>query len=156
MKNPIYVGTIPDVVLYRTNVHHDLRGHFREAYSGSTDAVQDNVSVSCKNVLRGIHMNPVGYKFVQCLYGRIMDVLVDLREGPTYGLHEKFSLTGLNGMQLYVPPGVGHSFIVKSDTAVVFYKTNTYYNNPAEINFKWNQFGIDWECENPILSEKDK
>lgn len=159
---------IPEVKLIEPRVFEDNRGYFYEAFresvllEGGIEArfVQDNVSKSVRNTLRGLHYqiaNPQT-KLVQCLYGKIMDVAVDIRRGsPTFGNYVAAELSSQNKQLLFIPEGFAHGFLVLSDEAVVSYKCSDYYNAAGERGIKWNdpEIGINWNIENPVLSEKD-
>lgn len=155
------------------NVHGDDRGLFREWYkkskfdSGNVDfqIAQANHSISEKNVLRGVHYSiaPVGqHKLVTCVYGSILDVLVDLRiDSPTFLNVEKLVLTPESGEVLFVPTGVGHSFLVISDLASVVYLTSSEFDpgNEKTISPLDSALGLEWlgkSAEDLLLSERDK
>lgn len=156
-------------------VFGDSRGYFLESYNekdffeaGLTmKFVQDNLSKSCKNVVRGLHFqkkHPQG-KLVQCVCGRIFDVVIDLRSGrDTYGRYSGLILDSEKKNMFYIPEGFAHGFCVLSDEAVISYKCTDFYYPEDEGGLMWNDpaIGIDWEAvcpgisENAILSEKDK
>jgi len=150
----------------------DERGYFMESYSRKTlsengvdiDFVQDNQSRSKKGVLRGLHFQNAPYaqtKLVRVLTGSIIDIVIDLRKGkPTYGKHFTLELSADNKRQLLVPKGFAHGFLVLSEYADVFYKTDEFYNKEADggINFNDPSLGLSdvFQVESLILSEKDK
>ena len=162
---------IPDLVILSPAVFEDERGYFFESYSKSKmrdlgiqiDFVQDNQSFSKKGTLRGLHyQNPpfAQTKLVRVLQGAIMDVAVDLRkDSPTYGKHFGIVLSSENKKQLLVPQGFAHGFSVLSETAVVSYKCDQYYNKESEggIRFDDSTLNIDWgmDLATAIVSEKD-
>lgn len=147
----------------------DERGYFFESYNERRyreagiegPFVQDNVSVSSRGVLRGLHYqwpHPQG-KLVGVLEGEVWDVVVDLRRGSTtFGRWVGEWLSGENGVQLYVPAGFAHGFVVTSERAVFSYKCTEYYHPEAEHTLLWNdpEVGIEWPVVDPILSEKDR
>ena len=163
--------TIQDLVIINPAVFNDERGYFFEAYStekfcalGITiDFVQDNQSFSKKGTLRGLHyQNPphAQTKLVRVLQGEIIDVAVDLRkDSATFGHSFSIKLTAENKKQLLVPQGFAHGFSVISETAVVLYKCDQYYNKASEggIRFDDAQLNIDWgmDLKEAIVSEKD-
>jgi dTDP-4-dehydrorhamnose 3,5-epimerase len=123
--------------------------------------VQDNQSLSNKNVLRGLHyrVDPEQAKLVRVVKGEVFDVVVDIRKSsPTFGEWQSFILSDTNYLQLYVPVGFAHGFLVLSDTAEFLYKVSEYYSAEKEKGIIWNDpdIGIDWPISDPILSEKDK
>ena len=146
----------------------DQRGYFFEAYSLarygeagiSNSFVQDNVSVSLKGVLRGLHLqNPTQQgKLLMVLSGAIIDVAVDVRVGsPTFARHVAVPLDSESHRQLWIPRGFAHGFAVLSEEAIVLYKCDLPYDRDSEIGIRWNDsdINIDWGTEQPILSEKD-
>ena len=152
------------------DVYIDDRGFFMETFhieryrkllGMNLDFVQDNISRSSKNVLRGMHFQrnyPQG-KIVKASRGEILDVIVDLRkDSPTYGTWESFKLSEQNKLQVWIPPGFAHGFLVMSDSADLEYKFTEYYHPEDELCLLWNdpEVAIDWPINDPILSEKDK
>jgi dTDP-4-dehydrorhamnose 3,5-epimerase len=162
---------IKDLVILTPDVFEDERGYFFEAYNKNKlsdlgiliDFVQDNQSFSQKGTLRGLHyQNPpfAQTKLVRVLQGEIMDVAVDLRkDSPTFGKHFGIRLTAENKKQLLVPQGFAHGFSVISETAVVLYKCDQFYNKQSEggIRFDDPALNIDWgmDLQHAIVSEKD-
>lgn len=156
------------VVIIEPKVFGDARGFFMESYAqqryaqvGITERfVQDNVSRSARNVLRGLHLqNPRGQgKLVHVLQGAVFDVAVDVRVGsPTFGRWVGVELSGENHRQLYIPPGFAHGFAVLSETALFAYKCTDYYSPADELGVRWNDsaVGIDWPVSDPTVSDKD-
>lgn len=160
---------ISDVLLLKPKVHQDQRGFFLESYRKERfndrgidiDFVQDNLSMSKKRTLRGLHYqikNPQD-KLVMVVQGKILDVAVDLRRSsPTFGQHTTRMLSDKNKHQLFIPKGFAHGFAVLSDEAIVSYKCSDYYNPNGERGLKWDDpsLGINWEVNDPIISEKDQ
>jgi dTDP-4-dehydrorhamnose 3,5-epimerase len=162
---------IKDLVVLTPDVFEDARGYFFEGYNKNKfsalgidiDFVQDNQSFSQKGTLRGLHYQNPPYaqtKLVRVLQGEIMDVAVDLRkDSPTYGQHFGIKLTAENKKQLLVPQGFAHGFSVLSDTAVVMYKCDQFYNKASEggIRFDDPTLNIDWgmDLKDAIVSDKD-
>ena len=151
----------------------DSRGYFMESFNAKTFQdvtgvdtafVQDNQSYSQKGVLRGLHAQSGEYaqsKLVRVLEGKVLDVVVDVRQGSdTYGQHISVELSAENNLQLFVPKGFLHGFVVLSDTATFFYKCDNYYNKESEcgINPLDTDLAIDWKLEKHelLLSDKDK
>nr|WP_315142650.1 dTDP-4-dehydrorhamnose 3,5-epimerase [uncultured Flavobacterium sp.] len=162
---------IKDLVVLTPEVFEDVRGYFFEGYNKNKmvalgiaiDFVQDNQSFSQRGTLRGLHYQNPPYaqtKLVRVLQGEIMDVAVDLRkDSPTYGQHFGIKLTAENKKQLLVPQGFAHGFSVLSETAVVLYKCDQFYNKASEggIRFDDPTLNIDWgmDLKEAIVSEKD-
>ena len=159
------------VVIIEPRIFKDERGYFYESFSQRefdekvmpVRFVQDNESMSVKNVIRGLHYQKMPYtqsKLVRCTQGTVLDVVVDIRKGsPTYGQHITVELTGENHRQLFIPRGFAHGFAVLSDTAVFQYKCDNFYAPQAEAGIQLGDeaLGIDWRIpmEDAILSGKD-
>ncbi|MFN7554568.1 dTDP-4-dehydrorhamnose 3,5-epimerase [Microcystis sp.] len=162
---------IPDVLIIEPQVYGDDRGFFLESFNQkdfrektgvNTTFVQDNHSMSLKNVLRGLHYqipNPQG-KLVRVVNGSVFDVAVDARQSsPTFGQWVGCVLSAENKRIFWVPEGFAHGFLVLSDRAEFLYKTTNYYYPQYEKTILWNDadLGIDWPLDTPpILSPKDQ
>ncbi|NUU67354.1 dTDP-4-dehydrorhamnose 3,5-epimerase [Enterobacteriaceae bacterium BIT-l23] len=160
---------IDDLIVIKPKIFGDHRGFFYEMYNkkayeyiGIADEfVQDNRSASQQGVLRGLHFqteNAQG-KLVSVLQGEVYDVAVDLRKGSkTFGKHYGLILSGENKIQMYIPPGFAHGFVVISSYAEFCYKCTQYYSPEHESGIIWDDkdLSIDWPVKEPILSEKDK
>ncbi len=161
-------GKLEGVQLFCPRVFEDDRGFFTETYQvdkyreAGIDRtfVQDNFSLSRKNVLRGLHFQrnyPQG-KLVYVVQGEIWDVAVDIRTGSsTYGQWEGHTLSAENHHQLYIPEGFAHGFVVLSETASVIYKCTDVYRPEDDAGLIWNDpdLAIAWPINEPILSAKD-
>lgn len=158
----------PEVKVLVPAVYRDDRGIFKEVYSAKRyeaagaygPFVQDNVSISARGVLRGMHYDRRMAKLVQCLDGAVYDVFVDMREGSaTYKRWDAVELTGDNHAQVYIPAGFAHGFYTLSDRAIVSYKQTALYDPRYEEAIAWNDpsVGIRWPLDGtaPILSPKD-
>jgi dTDP-4-dehydrorhamnose 3,5-epimerase len=159
--------SIPDVKLITGRVFSDERGQFAETWRHSSYAslgigpfVQDNVSVSRRGVVRGLHLqHPRGQgKLVSAMRGTLLDVAVDVRVGsPTFGRWVAEELSASNAKQLYIPAGFAHGFMALTDDSVLSYKCTDYYSSADELTVRWNdpQLGIAWPDLDPILARKD-
>lgn len=145
----------------------DFRGYYVETYNkelfkavSDVEFVQDSVSFSRKNVLRGIHGDSRTWKLVSCLKGEIYLVVVNCdQESSSFGQWQSFIISEHNRRHVLIPPKYGNSFLVLSDEGAIFhYKQSTYYDRRSQFTFKWNddRFGIVWPIKNPILSERDR
>lgn len=168
---PFLTTPIPDLLVFEPKVFEDSRGYFFEAYNEQTflqegihiKFVQDNQSRSSYGVVRGLHyqMAPEAQiKLVRVLEGAIIDVAVDIRKGsPTFGQAFTIELSAENKKQLLVPAGFAHGFSVISQTAIVFYKCDRFYNKEAEAGIKFDdpELKIDWQLpqDKILVSEKD-
>ncbi len=152
--------------------HGDPRGLFFEwfkapAFSGAVghdfSLAQANCSVSSKGTLRGIHfadVPPGQAKYVTCMSGRVLDVVVDIRVGsPTFGQWAAVELETATRRAVFVSEGLGHGFVALEDDSTVVYLCSTAYN-PAgehEVHPFDAELGIEWgiSAEQASLSAKD-
>ena len=168
----VHATALPEVLVLEPRVLGDERGFFLESWNARTfqDAtgvdlafVQDNHSRSVRNVLRGIHYQlekPQG-KLVRAVSGRVWDVAVDLRRSsPNFGKWVGAELSAQNKLQLWIPPGFGHGFLVLSEYADFLYKTTQYWFADFDRSIVWNDpdIAVDWRLadEAPLLSERDR
>ncbi len=160
---------IDGVWVVTPRVFADPRGHFMETFQRERfeaaglqgDFVQDNLSFSVRNTLRGLHFqNPRAQtKLVQTVQGEIFDVAVDIRpESPSFGQWFGTRLSAANKRQLYISAGLAHGFCVLSETAHVAYKCTDYYAPEHEGGILWSDPDIDieWPVTDPVLSIKDQ
>ena len=163
--------SIPEVLIIKPKIFDDDRGFFFESFNQAqfdevvgrkVTFVQDNHSKSVKNVLRGLHYQikqPQG-KLVRVLQGAVLDVAVDIRRSsPTFGQHVAVELSSQNKLQLWVPEGFAHGFLVISDTVEFLYKATDYYAPQFDRAIIWNdeKLAINWTLKDiPLLSKKDQ
>ncbi len=161
---------IPGLKVISPNVFEDPRGYFFESYSKKSfeeagiaeEFVQSNQSLSQKGVLRGLHFQHPPHaqsKLVRVIKGSVLDVVVDIRKGsPCYGQHFTIVLSEQNKLMFYIPTGFAHGFLTLEDNTIFSYKCGNYYHKAAEDGILWNDktLNIDWNIQDPILSEKDK
>jgi dTDP-4-dehydrorhamnose 3,5-epimerase len=160
---------IKDLLIIEPQLFKDERGFFYESYNkNNLDKVinvvfvQDNESKSHKGVIRGLHFQAPPFdqtKIVRCVSGNILDVAVDLRvNSKTYGKFFSIELSSENNKQLFIPKGFAHGFQVLSETAIVNYKVDNFYNPKSDSGIIWNDkdLSIDWNLDiKPIISLKD-
>ena len=160
---------IEDLLVIEPRLFKDERGFFYESFNkNNLDKivnivfVQDNESKSYKGLIRGLHFQAPPFeqaKLVRCVSGNILDVALDLRtNSKTYGKSFSIELSSKNNKQLFIPKGFAHGFQVLSETAIVNYKVDNFYNSESESGIIWNDkdLSIDWNYDiKPILSEKD-
>lgn len=164
---------LAEPVLITKTAFRDERGFFLEAFNQSefesqvgysVRFVQDNHSRSSGGVLRGLHYQLVPStqgKLVRVTSGAVFDVAVDLRRSsPRFGQWEGYELSEDNFLQLWVPPGFAHGFLVLSEQADVLYKTTDYYAPNLERSIRWDdpEISVDWPLEglNLLISDKDR
>lgn len=162
---------IKGLYIIEPKIFEDDRGYFYESYNRSQllkygidiDFVQDNQSLSHKNVLRGLHYQNEPYgqdKLVRVIRGSVIDIAVDIREGsPTYGKWVKVFLSEKNKLSFLIPKGFAHGFITLEDNTIFSYKCSNVYNKESEGGIIWNDptIDIDWgvDIEDIIISDKD-
>ena len=164
-------GRLNDIWILEPRVFEDNRGFFMETWSEKEFAdhglsykfVQDNHSASlAKGTLRGIHFqrgDKAQAKLVRCVRGSVLDVVIDLRpSSSTYKKWESVILSEDNKKQLLIPRGFGHGFLTLTDHVVFLYRADNPYAPEAEGGIIWNdpEIGVQWNINNPILSEKDR
>ncbi|ROR43889.1 dTDP-4-dehydrorhamnose 3,5-epimerase [Kitasatospora cineracea] len=122
---------------------------------------QGNLSVSAKGVVRGVHfadVPPGQAKYVSCVRGAVLDVVVDLRVGsPAFGKWEFVRLDDADRRSVYIPEGLGHGFCALTDDATLSYVCSETYNPTGEhgVHPLDPELGIEWPVEDPQLSAKD-
>ena len=164
---------IKDLLVIEPTLFKDNRGYFFESFNEkkfneetgmSVHFVQENQAYSAFGVLRGLHyqLNPHAQaKLVSVIKGKVLDVAVDVRKNSaTFGQHFSIELSAENKMQLFVPRGFAHGYVVLSDIAEFFYKCDNYYNKESEVGIAFNDpaLKIDWQIDvaTAIISDKDK
>jgi len=155
------------VIKITPDVFEDHRGYYIETYNKDlyhkkgvkVDFIQDDISVSSRNVLRGIHGDCDTWKLVSCLEGKFYLVVVNNDEGsPQYRQWEAFTLSEQNRIQILIPPKFGNGHLVLSGRAIFHYKQNTYYNPSGQFTIRWNDpdYNIWWPTQSPTLSRRDE
>lgn len=163
--------SLPGVWLVEPKRFGDARGYFMESFKleefqanvGPVNFIQDNESFSSRGVLRGLHFQKGAMsqaKLVRVSRGTVLDVAVDLRSGsPTFGQHVAVELSADNALQLFLPRGMAHGFVVLSDAAQFQYKVDNAYAPQSEVTLRFDDpaLGIDWRipASEMLLSEKD-
>lgn len=134
------------------------RGLFRSAGIG-LEFIQDDISVSSKHVLRGIHGDRKTWKLISCLQGSFYLVVVNNdSSSENYREWQSFTLSDRNRLQVLVPPNFGNGHVVLSDSAIFHYKQTSDYDRESQFTILWNDpsFGIWWPISAPILSQRDQ
>ena len=164
---------ISDIIIIEPDVYSDERGYFFESFKQNdlnhflgydVKFCQDNESKSTHGVLRGLHYQESPFaqaKLVRVIQGCVLDVAVDIRkDSPTLGKHISIELNDQNKRQLFIPKGFAHGFVVLSETAILAYKVDNYYNKESDrgIAFDDPALRIDWKINHQDIqtSFKDK
>ena len=155
------------VLLIKPIIFEDFRGEYVETYNEDEYCrngipckfIQDDISVSSRNVLRGIHGDGETWKLISCLYGKFYFVVVNCdKESPDFGRWQSFTLSDRNRWQVLVPPKHGNGHLVLSESTIFHYKQTTYYNPKGQFTYRWNDqlLNIWWPTRQPILSRRDE
>lgn len=150
-------------------IYKDDRGWFYEFYKEPNfkaagidyTFVQENQSFSQKGVIRGLHFQNAPFaqaKLASVISGKVLDVVVDLRPtSKTFGKVYSCVLDAERRNMLMVPDGFAHGFSALEDS-IFFYKCSNVFHKTSESGIIWNdpQLAINWQVENPIVSEKDQ
>jgi len=148
-------------------IFNDFRGSYVETYNEelyrnagiTTRFVQDDISVSSRHVLRGLHGDSGTWKLVSCLSGKFYLVVINLdSDSPQFGQWESFTLSAENHLQVLIPPKMGNGHVVLSDQAIFHYKQSSYYNRAGQFTLLWNdpKLKLWWPVKNPIVSQRDE
>jgi len=145
----------------------DSRGSFTKIYNSTwqkEDLDSNNIheiyiTSSRKNVIRGIHFQIPPFeqkKYITCIEGTVLDVLIDLRKNGNYGKIFVNYLSEENPQTLEVPSGFGHGFLSISEFAKLTYGVTSSYSPKHDVGIRWDSIGYDWlEIKNPIVSDRD-
>ena len=148
-------------------IFNDFRGNYIETYNEdiynqngiNIKFIQDDISTSKQNVLRGIHGDEKTWKLVSCLHGEFYLVIVNWdKNSKEYQQWISFEMSSSNPFQILIPPKYGNGHLVTSKEAIFHYKQSTLYDRDSQFTIHWNdpKLKIKWPTENPILSERDK
>lgn len=163
---------IPDVKLITPKVFEDDRGYFFESFRqdlfekeiGKINFCQDNESKSTYGVLRGLHFQLPPFsqsKLVRVVKGKVLDVAVDIRKSSKYyGQYVAVELSDENKLQMFIPQGFAHAYLVLSEEAIFQYKVDNYYSPKHDRGIIYNDPDINITLPIPeselVISEKDK
>ena len=155
---------ISGLKIIKTKMFFDKRGFFKEIFKNNLikkDFKFDVMSLSRKDVIRGLHIQTKRpqAKVITVVYGKIMDVAVDLRKNSkTFGKYYSLIISDKSEYSFYVPEGFAHGFLCLSDKCVVHYKCSEYRHKESETTLHWRdqKVKIKWPIKKPILSKKDK
>ena len=155
------------VLIIIPSIFEDFRGEYVETYNDeeykrkgiTCNFIQDDISVSTRGVLRGIHGDGETWKLISCMYGRFYFVVVNCdTESPHFGKWQSFTLSEKNRWQVLVPPKHGNGHLVMSETAIFHYKQTTNYNPKGQFTYTWDdpRLNIWWPTKTPVLSRRDQ
>lgn len=160
----------PEVIVLSPLKHQDVRGYFYENFNFNTfqkeakilfNVVQENISFSKKNVLRGMHFQQGEFaqsKLISVMSGKIFDVVIDIRpKSSNFGKWVSYILDDMKNELIFIPAGFAHGFLALDNNTKVSYMVDKPFHKNAEGSIIWNDvdINIDWPCQNPILSNKD-
>ncbi len=163
----IVAEVLPGAYLLQAQVHEDTRGIFVKTFHADSFSslnipfvpAEEFFTVSKKNVIRGMHFQtpPHGVdKVVYCTSGAVLDIIIDLRRGASYGKFSVHYLNAENRHVLYVPKGFAHGFLSLEDQTTLEYKCSAMYAPENDTGIRWNSFGYAWPVNAPIISDRDK
>ena len=159
---------ISDVVFIRKKYYPDARGSLIKEYEITPFAnivrdffKEEYISISKKNVLRGLHLQrepkPQG-KLISVAIGEIFDVAVDIRpQSSTYLKYVSKTLSAGSNESVWIPPGFAHGFVSLSEEVIVLNRCTNELDPSLEGGIRWNDplVNIQWPIYEPILSDKD-
>lgn len=164
--NPVK-NRIPGVEFTLLNKQTDLRGSFVKTFDSNAqgtnnflniDIKEEFYSISDKNVIRGMHFQTPPFqqaKIVYCPVGAVLDVLLDLRRGSSYGEISTFTLDAEVPAILYIPSGIAHGFLSLKKNSCLVYKCDQAYSPKHDQGIRWDSFGYEWGVGAPIISQRD-
>lgn len=163
----VFETELESVLLIKLDVFEDFRGEYIEIYNEdlykengiNVKFIQDDISVSSKHVLRGIHGDDTTWKLISCLYGKFYLVVVNLdKNSNKFRKWQSFVLSDKNRQQVLVPPKYGNAHLVLSKRAIFHYKQSTYYDRSKQFTYKWDdpKLNIWWPLKTPIASQRDE
>jgi dTDP-4-dehydrorhamnose 3,5-epimerase len=159
---------LDNVLIIQPSIFEDHRGTYLELYNEAdltrntgikVKFIQDDISVSRQNVLRGIHGDFITWKLISCLRGAFYLIVVNNDVySPQYRQWDSIVLSERNNLQVLVPPGFGNGHLVLSNYTIFHYKQSTYYDRDNQFTIAWNDPGLKifWPIKYPILSDRDR
>ena len=155
------------VLLVKLDVFEDYRGQYVETYNDAlyrkegieVNFVQDDISVSSRHVLRGVHGDAETWKLISCLHGSFYLMVVNNdSDSNQFREWQGFTVSDINRHQVLVPPHFGNGHVVLTESAIFHYKQSTYYDPRGQFTIRWDdpEYGMWWPIKNPILSRRDE
>ena len=158
---------IEGLYILQSEVFKDNRGEFIKIYSEdifknfrlNIEIKESYYSISQKNVIRGMHFQRPPYDHIKLVFvtsGSILDVVLDIRkDSSTFGKYFSINLKTNDGQILVIPKGLAHGFKSLEDNSIVHYVQTSCYAKDYDDGIRYDSFGLDWECKNPVLSNRD-
>lgn len=163
---------LKDVLLIKPDSFEDHRGEYIELYNKelydnrifdktgkNIEFVEDDISLTLRHSLKGIHGDSDTYKLVSCLVGKFYIAIINYDKlSQEFGKWQGFTLSEKNRHQLLIPPKYGNGHVALSDISIFHYKQSEYYNLDNQFTIKYNdpRFNIWWPIKNPIVSQRDE
>jgi dTDP-4-dehydrorhamnose 3,5-epimerase len=159
---------IEDLFILKSSVFNDSRGEFIKTFNEeflkknnlNIEIKECYYSISKKNVIRGMHFQKPPFDHIKLVYvtnGSILDVVLDIRKNSsTFGKYFSINLKANDGQILIVPKGLAHGFKSLENNTIVHYMQTSCYKREYDDGVRYDSFGFNWNCENPIVSERDK
>jgi dTDP-4-dehydrorhamnose 3,5-epimerase len=155
------------VLLIKLDVFEDFRGQYVETYNEhlyrengiEVKFLQDDISVSFRHVLRGVHGDGKTWKLISCMHGSFYLMVVNNDKSSfEYKKWQGFTLSDTNRHQILIPPNFGNGHVVMSEKAIFHYKQSAYYDPRGQFTIVWNdpQYCMWWPIKNPIISQRDE
>lgn len=154
------------VLLVKSQVFEDFRGEYVEIYNEKLyketvdiKFVEDDISISMRHSLKGVHGDDRTWKLISCLYGKFYLVVINYdKDSKDFGKWQGFTLSDRNRYQVLVPPKFGNGHVALSNMSIFGYKQSEYYDPRRQFTIVWNdsRFNIWWPVKNPIVSQRDE
>jgi dTDP-4-dehydrorhamnose 3,5-epimerase len=166
MMIEVHKTKLEGVLLIKPTFFEDQRGEYLELYNKALykqkgidiDFVEEDISVTARGALKGVHGDTLTWKLISCLHGKFYLVVINYDEqSKEFGRWQSFVLSEVNKHQVLVPPKFGNGHLCVSEKSLFFYKQSAYYDPSRQFTIKWNdpRFKIRWPIKDPILSERD-
>ena len=158
---------IEGLYILQSDIFKDNRGKFIKIYSEeilknfglNIEIKESYYSISQQSVIRGMHFQKPPYEHIKLIFvtnGSILDVVLDIRKNSsTFGKYFSITLKANDGKILIIPKGLAHGFKSLEDNTIVHYMQSTCYAKDYDDGIRYDSFGFDWNCKNPILSNRD-
>lgn len=159
------------VLLIKPEIFEDFRGEYVEIYNeklyidnintinhANIKFVEDDISISMRRSLKGVHGDDRTWKLISCLYGKFYLVVINYdKDSKEFGKWQGFTLSDKNRFQILVPPKFGNGHVALSEMSIFGYKQSEYYDPKRQFTIVWNdpRFDMWWPVKSPIVSIRD-